>query len=188
MTNLPLGANENNCSITAILHPRCPLFLLCSINTKPHYHFSSSSSSFLPKKEKKRRQKMGLNSNRVDNLACHETTIRIPTEAMPPVEIHKVCLPPKQTTFQKLKHRLSEIFFPDDPLHRFKNQTWLRKLILVLQFFFPIFQWGPEYNVSLLRSDAISGLTIASLAIPQVRHVFQLLSYFLSPSLSFFSI
>ncbi|KAH7547310.1 probable sulfate transporter 3.4 [Ziziphus jujuba] len=110
---------------------------------------------------------MGLNSNRVDNLACHETTIRIPTEAMPPVEIHKVCLPPKQTTFQKLKHRLSEIFFPDDPLHRFKNQTWLRKLILVLQFFFPIFQWGPEYNVSLLRSDAISGLTIASLAIPQ---------------------
>lgn len=117
---------------------------------------------------------MGLNSNRVENFACHETTIRIPTppETMPPVEIHKVCLPPKQTTLHKLKHRLSEIFFPDDPLHRFKNQSWLRKFILGLQFFFPIFQWGSEYNVRLLRSDVISGLTIASLAIPQVRHVF----------------
>lgn len=131
---------------------------------------------------------MGLNSNRVEDFACHETTIRMPTEAMQPVEIHKVCLPPKQTTFQKLKHRLSEIFFPDDPLHRFKNQTWLRKVILGLQFFFPIFQWGPEYNVSLLRSDVISGLTIASLAIPQVRHVFQFSSCHpcLSLSLSLF--
>ena len=122
----------------------------------------------------KRGKKMGLNSNRVENLACHETTIRIPTptETMPPVEIHDVCLPPKQTTLHKLKHRLSEIFFPDDPCHGFKNQTWLRKFILGLQFFFPIFQWGSEYNVSLLKSDVISGLTIASLAIPQVRHVF----------------
>lgn len=128
---------------------------------------------------------MGLNSNRVEDFACHETTIRMPTEAMQPVEIHKVCLPPKQTTFQKLKHRLSEIFFPDDPLHRFKNQTWLRKVILGLQFFFPIFQWGPEYNVSLLRSDVISGLTIASLAIPQVRHVFQFSSCHPCLSLSF---
>jgi sulfate transporter 3 len=34
---------------------------------------------------------------------------------------------------------------------------------------FPIFQWAPEYRLKLLRSDIISGLTIASLAIPQVR-------------------
>ncbi|CAB4272657.1 unnamed protein product [Prunus armeniaca] len=110
---------------------------------------------------------MGVNSNRVEDLPYHETTIRIPTEAMPPLEIHSVCLPPKQTTLQKLKHRLGEIFFPDNPLHRFKNQTWFTKLLLGLQFFFPIFQWGPEYNVKLLKSDIISGLTIASLAIPQ---------------------
>ncbi|KAF5741694.1 sulfate transporter 3.4-like [Tripterygium wilfordii] len=83
------------------------------------------------------------------------------------MEIHSVCLPPKQTTLQKLKHKLTEVFFPDDPLYRFKNQTWCKKLLLGLQFFFPIFQWGPEYNLSLLRSDVISGLTIASLAIPQ---------------------
>ncbi|KAG2722972.1 hypothetical protein I3843_02G129500 [Carya illinoinensis] len=112
---------------------------------------------------------MGVNSNRVEHFACPETNLIIPAElvAMPPLQIHKVCLPPEQSTFQKLKHRVSEIFFPDDPLYRFKNQTWFRKLILALQFLFPVFQWGSEYNVSLLRSDVISGLTIASLAIPQ---------------------
>ncbi|KAH9666157.1 putative sulfate transporter 3.4 [Citrus sinensis] len=83
------------------------------------------------------------------------------------MEIHSVCLPPKKTTLQKLKHRLSEIFFPDDPLYRFKNQQWCKKLILALQFLFPILQWGPDYNLKLFRSDIISGLTIASLAIPQ---------------------
>lgn len=81
--------------------------------------------------------------------------------------VHKVCLPPHRTTFQKLGHRLSEIFFPDDPLHRFKNQTGLRKFVLGLQFFFPIFEWGPKYNLTLLRSDIIAGITIASLSIPQ---------------------
>ncbi|KAL5574673.1 hypothetical protein UlMin_018098 [Ulmus minor] len=113
---------------------------------------------------------MGLNSNRVEDLSCHETALRIPPELTmaPPVEIHKVCLPQKQTTLQKFKRRVSEIFFPDDPFHGFKNQTtWFGKLVMALQFFFPIFQWGPHYNVGLLKSDIVSGLTIASLAIPQ---------------------
>ncbi|XP_038713938.1 probable sulfate transporter 3.4 isoform X1 [Tripterygium wilfordii] len=112
------------------------------------------------------------NSNRVEHFSSHETTIRVSnttttTTTSMEMEIHSVCLPPKQTTLQKLKHKLTEVFFPDDPLYRFKNQTWCKKLLLGLQFFFPIFQWGPEYNLSLLRSDVISGLTIASLAIPQ---------------------
>ncbi|KAK1576557.1 hypothetical protein Q3G72_014918 [Acer saccharum] len=119
---------------------------------------------------------MGVNSNRVEDFSSHEssTIIRIPTELstssnhQPTFEmIHSVCLPPKKTTTQKLKHKLSEIFFPDDPLYRFKNQQWSRKLLLALQFLFPIFQWAPEYNLKLFRSDIISGLTIASLAIPQ---------------------
>lgn len=80
----------------------------------------------------------------------------------------EVRLPPPTTTAKKLRHRLSEIFFPDDPLHRFKDQTLSRKFILGLQFFFPIFQWAPHYGLKLLKSDVISGLTIASLAIPQV--------------------
>lgn len=118
---------------------------------------------------------MGVNSNRVEHVACLETTVTISSAEVgvmpPPMQIHKVCLPPKLTTLQKLKHRLTEIFFPDDPLYRCKNQTWFKKLIICLQFFFPIFQWGSEYNVTLLKSDVIAGLTIASLAIPQVRLV-----------------
>ncbi|XP_028122152.1 probable sulfate transporter 3.4 isoform X2 [Camellia sinensis] len=103
-----------------------------------------------------------------------ETQITISTETtttttnrLPPQEIHRVCLPPNRTTFQKLKHRLSEMFFPDDPFYRFKNQTLLRKWVLGLQYVFPIFQWFPSYSIQLFRSDLISGLTIASLAIPQ---------------------
>ncbi|XP_028756123.1 probable sulfate transporter 3.4 [Neltuma alba] len=112
---------------------------------------------------------MGLNSNRVDHFdSHHQTVVRIQTDIPPPsLEIHSVRLPPEQTTLQKLKRRLSEIFFPDDPLHGFKNQTRFTKLILALQFLFPIFQWAPHYSLNLLRSDIISGLTIASLAIPQ---------------------
>ncbi|KAL3511811.1 hypothetical protein ACH5RR_024528 [Cinchona calisaya] len=115
---------------------------------------------------------MGINSNRVEHCsdhACHETTLTISSTdiAMPALQVHKVCLPPQKTTLQKLRHRLSEIFFPDDPLHKFKNQTWFNKLVFGLQFFFPIFQWAPNYSFRFLRSDFISGLTIASLAIPQ---------------------
>ncbi|WOG89295.1 hypothetical protein DCAR_0208532 [Daucus carota subsp. sativus] len=120
------------------------------------------------------------NSKRVEHYGGTETTTNITIfsseaeylDAMsqpppPPPEVHKVCLPPSRTTFQKLVQRLSEIFFPDAPLDRFKNQTWFRKLVLGLQFFFPIFVWAPNYNLKLLQSDVVSGLTIASLAIPQ---------------------
>ncbi|KAL8043153.1 hypothetical protein ABFX02_09G099600 [Erythranthe guttata] len=127
---------------------------------------------------------MGVNSNRIEHIWNPEApppaetletaaAISVPINSshamqMPPAsEAHKVCMPPARTTAQKLRHRLSEIFFPDDPLHRFKDQTWFRKLVLGLQFFFPIFQWAPHYGLDMLKSDVVSGLTIASLAIPQ---------------------
>lgn len=127
---------------------------------------------------------MGINSNRVEHFSGTEgppptptletASVIVPSDAMqmvpPPLEVHKVCLPPRRTTVQKLRLRLSEIFFPDDPLHRFKDQTWFRQLILGLQFFFPIFEWAPNYCFKLLKSDVVSGLTIASLAIPQVHN------------------
>ncbi|KAG6422230.1 hypothetical protein SASPL_118795 [Salvia splendens] len=78
-----------------------------------------------------------------------------------------VRLPPPITTAKKLQLRLSEIFFPDDPLHKFKDQTLSRKFVLGLQHFLPILQWAPHYTLTLLKSDVVSGLTIASLAIPQ---------------------
>ncbi|KAI3759670.1 hypothetical protein L6452_07656 [Arctium lappa] len=117
---------------------------------------------------------MGINSNRVDHYSgsghanpTDPVTITVSGETMTSLELHNVCLPPQKSTLQKLRHRLAEVFFPDDPLHGFKNQSGLRKLVLALQFFFPIFEWAPNYSFTLLRSDIVSGLTIASLAIPQ---------------------
>ncbi|XP_077212270.1 putative sulfate transporter 3.4 [Tasmannia lanceolata] len=110
---------------------------------------------------------MGGSFKRVENFPnVPETSMHIPV-TIEPLEIHKVCLPPNKTAFQAFKQSFSEIFFPDDPLHQFKDQTFLRKLVLGLQYFFPIFQWGPNYSLKLLKSDLISGITIASLAIPQ---------------------
>ncbi|XP_074563752.1 putative sulfate transporter 3.4 [Curcuma longa] len=87
--------------------------------------------------------------------------------AMAPPEVHRVAVPPESSAFQCLKQRLSEFLFPDDPFHQFKNQPFLKSLALALQYVFPIFAWGSDYTLSLLKADAISGITIASLAIPQ---------------------
>ncbi|PWA96190.1 SLC26A/SulP transporter [Artemisia annua] len=83
------------------------------------------------------------------------------------MEIHKVETPPKRSSLQKLKNRLKETFFPDDPLRQFKGQSIRQKWLLGFQYIFPILQWGPQYNLNLFKSDVVSGLTIASLAIPQ---------------------
>ncbi|KAI3731572.1 hypothetical protein L1987_62761 [Smallanthus sonchifolius] len=83
------------------------------------------------------------------------------------MEIHKVETPPKRSSLQKLKNKLKETFFPDDPLRQFKGQSCKQKWLLGFQYIFPILQWGPHYNLNLLKSDVVSGLTIASLAIPQ---------------------
>ncbi|KAF9673994.1 hypothetical protein SADUNF_Sadunf10G0081600 [Salix dunnii] len=84
-----------------------------------------------------------------------------------PMEVHKVAPPPHRSTIQKLKSRLKETFFPDDPLRQFKGQPLEKKWILAAQYIFPILQWGPNYSFKLFKSDFVSGLTIASLAIPQ---------------------
>ncbi|XP_073140184.1 probable sulfate transporter 3.4 [Henckelia pumila] len=111
---------------------------------------------------------MGLNSNRIEDFPDLEAPPILTQETTTlPSQVHRVCLPPPTTTVQKLRHRLSEIFFPDDPLHKFKDQTWYRKLVLGLQFLFPIFKWAPNYSLQMLKSDVVSGLTIGSLAIPQ---------------------
>ncbi|MCL7027633.1 hypothetical protein MKW94_008494 [Papaver nudicaule] len=106
-----------------------------------------------------------MSSNKVENVP--EISISFGGFTAMEIETHKVCLPPNKTVFQSLKHNFSEIFFPDDPLHKFKNQKPIKKFLLGLQYFFPILQWGSDYGFQLLKSDVISGLTIASLAIPQ---------------------
>ncbi|XP_009804926.1 sulfate transporter 3.1-like [Nicotiana sylvestris] len=83
------------------------------------------------------------------------------------IGIHRVEIPPPQPFFKSLKNTVKETLFPDDPLRQFKNQTPLRKFILGVQYFFPIFEWGSRYNFGFFKSDLIAGITIASLAIPQ---------------------
>lgn len=79
-----------------------------------------------------------------------------------------VASPPPQGTLAKLKTRFKETFFPDDPFRQFKGRPLATKWILAAQYVFPILQWAPNYSLSLFKSDLVSGLTIASLAIPQV--------------------
>lgn len=83
------------------------------------------------------------------------------------LEIHQVVPPPHKSTLHKLKLRLKETFFPDDPMRQFKGKSLKIKLILGAKYMFPILQWGSNYNLKLFKSDLVSGLTIASLAIPQ---------------------
>ncbi|CAM9001024.1 unnamed protein product [Rhodiola kirilowii] len=83
------------------------------------------------------------------------------------VEVHHVRLPPDVSTFQKFRSRLSEIFFPDDPFFKVKNHSCCGKVLFSLQYFIPVLKWLPRYRLKMFRSDLISGITIASLAIPQ---------------------
>ncbi|KAL1547204.1 Sulfate transporter 3.1 [Salvia divinorum] len=81
--------------------------------------------------------------------------------------IHRVEIPPPQPFSASLKNTLKETFFPDDPLRQFKNQPPRRRLLLGLQYVFPIVEWGRHYTLGFFKADLIAGITIASLAIPQ---------------------
>ncbi|KAJ8749804.1 hypothetical protein K2173_013207 [Erythroxylum novogranatense] len=60
-----------------------------------------------------------------------------------------------------------ETLFPDDPFRQFKNEKGWGRLKTALQYFVPIFEWLPRYNLKLFRFDLLAGITITSLAIPQ---------------------
>ncbi|GAB4832950.1 Probable sulfate transporter 3.5 [Ancistrocladus abbreviatus] len=66
-----------------------------------------------------------------------------------------------------LKSDLKETFFPDDPFKGLEQEPPLGRARSIVKYFIPIFEWLPKYNFSLLRYDILSGITIASLAIPQ---------------------
>nr|CAC94920.1 sulfate transporter [Brassica napus] len=80
---------------------------------------------------------------------------------------HKVARPPKEGLLKEFKSGVQETFFHDAPLRDFKDQTASKKVLLGIQAVFPIIGWAREYNLRKLRGDVISGLTIASLCIPQ---------------------
>jgi sulfate transporter 3 len=95
------------------------------------------------------------------------------------MDVHQVVPPPHMSTIQRIKNKFKETFFPDDPMRQFKGQPLNKKFILGVQYFFPILQWLPNYSFKLFKCDLIAGLTIASLAIPQVFHQFISLNYYL---------
>ncbi|KAG6482335.1 hypothetical protein ZIOFF_058966 [Zingiber officinale] len=82
-------------------------------------------------------------------------------------DIHKVGLPQRRKLVSEFADTFKETFFADDPLRPYKDQPRARKLVLSLQFLFPILEWGRNYNLTKLKGDLIAGLTIASLCIPQ---------------------
>ncbi|XP_010455991.1 PREDICTED: sulfate transporter 3.2-like [Camelina sativa] len=83
-------------------------------------------------------------------------------------QYHKVETPPPQPFLKSLKNTLNEILFADDPFRKIRNEPKTSKKIeLGLRHVFPILEWARGYNLGYLKSDVISGITIASLAIPQ---------------------
>ncbi|XP_064973020.1 sulfate transporter 1.3 isoform X2 [Musa acuminata AAA Group] len=81
--------------------------------------------------------------------------------------VYKVGLPPRRNFIREFADAVKETLFADDPLRPYKDQPKSRKLLLGLQFLFPVLEWGRYYNLSKFKGDVIAGLTIASLCIPQ---------------------
>ena len=80
---------------------------------------------------------------------------------------HRVAIPPTKPFLESLSSNLKETFFPDDPFKQFKNQPLGPQILLWLKYFIPIFEWAPHYTLDFFKSDLVSGVTIASLAVPQ---------------------
>lgn len=79
-----------------------------------------------------------------------------------------VLVPPPRSARYRLKEAVKETLFPDDPFRELRKQSSIsRKLLMALQYLFPVLQWAPKYSFHLFKSDVIAGITIASLAIPQ---------------------
>ncbi|GLJ34406.1 hypothetical protein SUGI_0691740 [Cryptomeria japonica] len=81
--------------------------------------------------------------------------------------VHKVSVRPPESMLHCIEGAVKETLFPDDPFRQFKNQPAKRKCFLGVQYLFPILEWAPKYSLKIFKSDLISGITIASLAIPQ---------------------
>ncbi|KAK9697735.1 hypothetical protein RND81_08G057600 [Saponaria officinalis] len=81
--------------------------------------------------------------------------------------IHNVNFAKPRSFGETLRSDLVETLFPDDPFKDFRNAPPNKKFLKGVQYFVPIFEWLPKYNMKLFRYDVLAGITIASLAIPQ---------------------
>ncbi|CAN8300683.1 unnamed protein product [Cochlearia groenlandica] len=70
--------------------------------------------------------------------------------------------------FSKFRSKCKETFFPDDPFKPISQEpNGLMKTKKTLEYFVPIFEWLPKYNLQKLKYDVLAGITITSLAVPQ---------------------
>ncbi|KAJ4908207.1 putative sulfate transporter 3.5 [Raphanus sativus] len=68
----------------------------------------------------------------------------------------------------KFRSKCKETFFPDDPFKPISQEpNGLIKTKKTLEYFVPIFEWLPKYNLQKLWYDLLAGITITSLAVPQ---------------------
>ena len=80
-------------------------------------------------------------------------------------------------TEKSLSTELKETFEPvkqllvidDDPFRKYRGKSTFERVKLGLFTIFPILEWISTYKLSYLPGDIVGGLTIASLAVPQVR-------------------
>jgi hypothetical protein len=83
--------------------------------------------------------------------------------------VHKVVVPPKGSIVKEIGYGVKETFFYDAPVAQFRGKSGGTKVILGLKFLFPILDWLSTYTPRKAGGDLLAGLTIASLAVPQVR-------------------
>jgi sulfate transporter 3 len=80
----------------------------------------------------------------------------------------RVPLPQPRPFLDTFRANLKETFFPDDPFRAVVRERGAgRRAAAALRYFFPLLEWAPAYTLGTFKSDLISGITIASLAIPQ---------------------
>ncbi|KDP32302.1 hypothetical protein JCGZ_13227 [Jatropha curcas] len=81
--------------------------------------------------------------------------------------VHQVNFPTPRSFGATFKSHCKETFFPDDPFRQFRNEKSFDKFKKAVQYFVPIYEWLPNYNLRTFKFDLLAGITIASLAIPQ---------------------
>ncbi|XP_066315702.1 sulfate transporter 3.1-like [Miscanthus floridulus] len=80
----------------------------------------------------------------------------------------RVPVPPPRSLLSTVGAKLKETLFPDDPFRAVAREpAGRRRALAVLRYLLPCLEWLPSYSFAKLRSDVVSGVTIASLAVPQ---------------------
>lgn len=93
--------------------------------------------------------------------------------------VHKVVVPPKGSIVKEIGYGVKETFFYDAPVDQFKGKSSGTKVFLGLKFLFPILDWISTYTPRKFGGDLLAGLTIASLAVPQVHTPLKSPHYFI---------